>query len=180
VKVFDRFHVMMLVGEAFDKVRKELSAEVGGLGRGAMWALRGNEGRLSDAMKELRNNLIKEHGKLGRAMNLREFLRDLWGYATIDLAEAHFKSWYSWARRSRLEPFKKVAKTLKDHWDGILAYYDNWTTSAAIEAINGKLQLARKRARGYRNFESFQAIAYWIAGEIKVATDLPNRLPETF
>ncbi len=50
---------MMLVGEAFDKVRKELSAEVGGLGRGAMWALRGNEGRLSDAMKELRNNLIK-------------------------------------------------------------------------------------------------------------------------
>ncbi len=113
-------------------------------------------------------------------MNLREFLRDLWGYATIDLAEAHFKSWYSWARRSRLEPFKKVAKTLKDHWDGILAYYDNWTTSAAIEAINGKLQLARKRARGYRNFESFQAIAYWIAGEIKVATDFPNRLPETF
>ena len=116
---------MMLVGEAFDKVRKELSAEVGGLGRGAMWALRGNEGRLSDAMKELRNNLIKEHGKLGQAMSLREFLRDLWGYATIDLAEAHFKSWYSWARRNRLEPFKKVAKTLKDHWDGILAYYDN-------------------------------------------------------
>lgn len=60
------------------------------------------------------------------------------------------------------------------------SYYDNWTTSAAIEAINGKLQLARKRARGYRNFESFQAIAYWIAGEIKVATDLPNPLPETF
>ena len=92
----------------------------------------------------------------------------------ISRAGIHGQDGAAWNRS------KKVAKTLKDHWDGILAYYDNWTTSAAIEAINGKLQLARKRARGYRNFESFQAIAYWIAGEIKVATDLPNPLPETF
>ena len=40
-------------------------------------------------------------------------------------------------------------------------------TSAAIEAINGLLQLARRRARGYRRFENFRAIAYWIAGSLK-------------
>jgi transposase len=179
-KVFDRFHVMMLTGEAFDKVRKEVSREAGGLGRGGMWALRGNAERLSEEMRAIRERLVKEHSKLGRAMNLREFLRDLWNYADRELAESHFEHWYSWARRCRLEPFKKLAKTLKKHWDGILAYYENWTTSAAIEAINGKLQLARKRARGYRNFDNFRAISYWIAGDIQVATNLPKPLPQPF
>ncbi len=179
-KVFDRFHVMMLAGEAFDKVRKEVSREAGGLGRGGMWALRGNAERLSEEMRAIRERLVKEHSKLGRAMNLREFLRDLWNYADRELAESHFEHWYSWARRCRLEPFKKLAKTLKKHWDGILAYYENWTTSAAIEAINGKLQLARKRARGYRNFDNFRAISYWIAGDIQVATNLPKPLPQPF
>jgi transposase len=52
--------------------------------------------------------------------------------------------------------------------EGILGYYRNYTTSAAIEAINGLLQLARRRARGYRRFENFRAIAYWIAGSLKI------------
>lgn len=125
-------------------------------------------------MRAIRERLVKEHSKLGRAMNLREFLRDLWNYADRDLAESHFEHWYSWARRCRLEPFIKLAKTLKKHWDRILVYYENWTTSAAIEAINGNLQLARKRARRYRNFENFRAISYWIAGDIQIATTAPS------
>ncbi len=48
--------------------------------------------------------------------------------------------------------------------DGILGCYNNYTTSAAIEAVNGLLQLASRRARGYRTFRNFQAMAYWIAG----------------
>jgi transposase len=42
----------------------------------------------------------------------------------------------------------------------------NWTMSAAIEVVNGRLPFARKRARGYRSFDNFRAIAYWYAGDI--------------
>ena len=178
--VLDRFHVMMLAGKAFDEVRKEVARENGGLGRGGMWALRGNEERLSESMVEIRRQLLKEHSKLNRAMNLRECLRDLWLYANGELAEEHFQWWYQWARRCRLEPFKELAKTLKDHWDGIVAYFDNYTTSAMIEAVNGRLQLARKRAYGYRSFKNFRAIALWIAGDLSPASNLPNPLPEPF
>ena len=52
--------------------------------------------------------------------------------------------------------------------DGILGYFNNYTTSAAIEAINGLLQFARRRARGYRTFRNFQAMAYWIAGGLDI------------
>jgi len=46
---------------------------------------------------------------------------------------------------------QKLARTIKAHWDGILAFYPNHVTSAAIEAINGLIQTALRRARGYRN-----------------------------
>jgi hypothetical protein len=63
-----------------------------------------------------------------------------------------------------MQPFVKLGKTLKRHMDGILGYFSHSTTSAAIEAVNGLLQLARRRARGYRAFRNFQAMAYWICG----------------
>lgn len=172
--VYDRFHVMQMVGKALEKVRKQVNYQVGGLGKGAMWALRGNESNLKQSQKELRTKLCKEHTTIARAIALREYFQDLWIYADAKLAKDHFDSWYSWARRCRLEPFKELALRLKKHLKGILAYYNNWTTSAMIEAINGKLQLAKKRARGYRNIKNFQAIAYWIAGDIAPGMDLPN------
>ena len=73
-----------------------------------------------------------------------------------------------WCSRSRLEPFVKLARSLKAHMEGLLGYFKNYTTSAAIEAINGLLQLARRRARGYRSFANFQATAYWIAGGLEI------------
>ena len=51
-----------------------------------------------------------------------------------------------------------------------MGYYQNYTTSAALEALNGKLQLAKRNARGYRNFENFKAIA---AGGVFVFSPLP-------
>ena len=163
--VFDRFHVMQLAGKALDEVRKQLQHE-GAQMKGALWALRGNESRLSQAQLELRHDLCARHKELGRAMALRESLQDTWGWPGAASAEMHLKAWCSWAVRSRLGPFKKLAKTLKSHWDGILAYYPHRITSAAIESINSIIQTARRRARGFRNFENLKTICYWMAGRL--------------
>jgi transposase len=174
---FDRFHVMMLAGVAVDAVRKEVATREGGLEKGAMWSLRGNASRLSQGAAGQRKRLCRDYAEIGRAMGLREFLQDTWNYATRELAEEHLGSWCSWAARCRLEPFKKLARTVRKHWDGILNYYNNWTTSAAIESLHSKLQLARSRARGFRNFDYFRTIAYWIAGGLKPASGLPDPIP---
>ena len=165
---FDRFHVMKLCGEATDTVRKEISRECGGLPRGAMWALRGNPQNLREEQRQLRDEICKEHGKIARCLSIREFLADTWNYQTSKDAEDHFNSVISWCSRSRMGPFVKLGRTLRRHRDGILGYFKNYTTSAAIEAVNGLLQLARRRARGYRTFRNFQAIAYWIAGDLTI------------
>jgi transposase len=163
--VFDRFHVMQLAGKALDEVRKQLQHEGAEL-KGALWALRGNESRLNQAQFQLRHDLCARHKELGRAMALREGLQETWEWPGAASAEMHLKAWCSWAVRSRLAPFKKLAQTLKSHWDGILAYYPHRITSAAIESINSIIQTARRRARGFRNFENLKAICYWMAGRL--------------
>jgi len=165
---FDRFHVMKLAGDAVDKVRKEVAFENGGLPRGTLWALRGNESNLKEEQIELRKTLCEQHAKIGRSLALKEFLADTWNYRTRDDAENHLKAVRAWCSRSQLPAFVALGRTLKRHQDGILGYYQNYTTSAAIEAVNGLLQLARRRARGYRRFENFRAIAYWIAGGLTI------------
>ena len=146
--VFDRFHVMKLAGEAVDKVRKELRAK-GADVKGAMWAMRGNWEILKEEQRQIRMDLCARHKELARALALKESLQETWEYPGPVSAGLHLKTWCSWASRSRLNPFKKLAKTIRNHWDGILGYFPNRVTSAAIEAINGVIQTARRRARGF-------------------------------
>jgi transposase len=169
---FDRFHVMKLCGEACDQVRKDVAREHG-LPKGAMWALRGNAERLSDEQRQLRDSLCEQHTLIGRAHAIRDFLADLWHYDTREAAASHLKEVLGWCQRSRLAPMVKLGQTLRRHRQGILGYYQNYTTSSAIEAINGLLQLAKRRARGYRRFENFRAIAYWIAGKLTLKNQIP-------
>ena len=176
-KVFDRWHVTSLAGKAMDEVRRNVAQEEGGLERGSMWSMRGNKERLSAKQLKQRERLCRQYSKLGRALGWRDFLGDTWRYATREEAEEHLKAVYSWGRRCRLEPIKKVCATLKRHWDGILDYYNHWTTSAVMESLNSRLQLARKQARGYRNWKNFRTIAYLIAGGLKPRIGLPNPLP---
>jgi transposase len=174
--VFDRFHVMKLAGEAVDAVRKQLSAKGADL-KGAMWALRGNWENLKEEQRELRLELCSRHKALARAVTLREYLQEVWQWADAESAEAHLKSWCSWAARSRLAPFQKLVRTIKSHWNGILRFYPNRVTSAAIEAINGIIQTARRRARGFRNFLNLQAICYWMAGDLNLSVPSPFAHP---
>jgi transposase len=173
----DRFHVMQLVGKAIDEVRRWLQSAGHDL-KGSLWALRGNAAHLRPKLLETRARLCKEHRELARAFALRDELQAMWDYkdevgadgqithTARTQAKEHLDKWLSWAQRSRLESFVKLARTLKTHGEKILNYYPSYLTSAAAESINGLLQTARRRAKGFRSFSNFRAIAYWVAGHL--------------
>lgn len=77
-----------------------------------------------------------------------------------EVAKVGLKQWISWASRYRLEPFKRLAKTLLTHWDGVVAGMLQARNNAYVEAMNGLLQQAKRAARGFRNTENFISIAY--------------------
>jgi transposase len=168
--VFDRFHIMQMAGKALDEVRKTLRRQGADL-RGGLWALRGNEWTRSSEQLELRKALCREHPKLGRAMMLRELLQDI--LAGEDVAS--LKWWCTRAKRSRLEPFKKLADSIREHWDGVVAFMETRVTNGLIEAINGLLQLAKRMARGFRSFNNFRTMAYLKTANLKL--NLPPLSP---
>jgi transposase len=166
--VFDKFHLMVLAGQALDEVRRDLQRQGAQL-KGSMWSLRGNMSNLSPERQEQRKNLCREYTKLGRAMSLREALQAFYTCLDRQSAEADLAWWCAWALRSRLNPFQNLAKTIRQHWEGVLAYFETGLTSAAIEAINGVIQLAKRMARGFRNFVYFRTVAYQRAGKLNMA-----------
>jgi transposase len=166
--VFDKFHLMMLAGQALDEVRRELQREGAEL-KGALWSLRGNAWTLSEERQARRKSLCRQYTKLGRAMSLRETLQAIYASPDGATAKKDLHWWCRWAARSRLRPFRDLAKTVRQHWEGILAYFDTHLTSAAIEAVNGVIQLAKRMARGFKNFVYFRTVAYHRAGKLQLA-----------
>ena len=73
-----------------------------------------------------------------------------------------------WLRKSRLEPMKKVATTLKKHKGSILSYFYFRVTNAVAEAINSLIQAAKRKARGYRTYEGYECMIYLVAGKLKL------------
>jgi transposase len=169
--VFDKFHLMVLAGNALEQVRLQLQREGAQL-KGAMWSLRGNAWNLRPERQAHRQNLCRQYTQLGRAMSLREALQTIFTNSDRQLAEAELRWWCGWASRSRLWPFRHLAMTVRALWDGILAYFDTKMTSGAIEAVNGIIQLAKRMARGFKNFAYFRTAAYLRAGQLNL--DVPN------
>ena len=168
--VFDRFHLMQMAGHALDQVRKELR-RAGAELAGGLWALRGNAWTRSEEQLALRQQLCRQYPKLGRAMMLRETLQDV----LADEDPTALRWWVTRARRSRLEPFRQLAESIMEHWDGIVAFLETRVTNGVIEAINGLLQLAKRMARGFRSFRNFRLMALLKAGHLQL--QLPALLP---
>ena len=167
---FDEFHVIQLVNKAVDQVRREEVKQVPLLKRSRYtW--------LKDADHWTRRqtlqfaDLSRMNLKTLRAWRIKEFLRDIFATATsAKEAEPLLERWYSWARRCRLEPMKQVAKTLKAHWQGILNAFDSRLTNGSVEAVNGRIQAAKAKARGYGTTRHLITMAYLVAGKL---THLP-------
>lgn len=68
-----------------------------------------------------------------------------------------------------------VAKSIKRHWDGVVAYLETRLTNDPVEAINGIIQTVKRKCRGFRNFLYFRTMIYLVAS--KLTFDLPSPVP---
>lgn len=162
---FDKFHVMKLIGDAVDKTRRaERKAHPELKGSRYVWLK--NEANLSAEGRATLAALSRLHLKTARAYQLRLAFQEVYAQHSRDWAELMLDRWDSWAIRSRIEPIKAVARTIRRHWDGILAWFDSRIANGLVEGINSLIQAAKAKARGYRNRETLKAITYLIAGKL--------------
>jgi transposase len=166
--VFDRYHIMKNVVTAVDTVRKQENRALVATGDRSLtgskylwlYSAENLPERHHSRFDELRSGDLKT----SRAWAIKENLRFFWDYRRRGWAEKHWKSWYFWATHSRLNPIIEVARTLKRHLPGLLAFFEHRITSAGAEGLNSRIQAIRVSARGYRNRDNFKTAIYFHCG----------------
>jgi transposase len=175
ISVIDKFHVKKLLLERMEEVRR---AEAG-LSKYSRKTIAQKKlmmipsGKLTAEQAEKVEALSKSYPKTGRAWRMVEALDILYSSATMQHATKKLGDLISWMRRSRLEPMKKAALTLKQHREKILAYFLNKLTNALAEGINSLIQAAKRKARGFPTFRGFSCMIYLIVGKLRLACGSP-------
>lgn len=176
---FDPFHVIALANAALDQVRRAEVKDVPDL-KGVRW------GTLKDASHWTPHQLTDMHWlqhsglQTARAWRLKERLRDIFAtYRRAHSAGPALKAWISWARRCRLTPFKRLGATLRDHIEGILNHFNTHLDNGFAEAINGRIQAAKAKARGYATDRHLATMCYLICGKLTHLPANPWLHPQT-
>ena len=162
---FDKFHTVKIVNDAVDEVRRQEARQNPWL-KGTRYIWLKNPGNLSPAQRERLESLKSLNSKTSRAYAIKLSFQDLFQQPDIDTARAYLKKWYWWASHSRLEPITKAAKTVREHWNGILNWFNSRVNNGILEGINSLIQAAKAKARGYRNPGNLITMCYIIAGKL--------------
>lgn len=180
----DPFHVIALATEALDRVRREVWNEARRQGqgdaarqlKGARFALWKNPENLTAPQQAKLAGVERLNRPLYRAYLLKEQLRQIYRLgpkAAIHLLE----EWLQWARRSRLQPFVKLARTITEQRDGIVAAIRHGLSNARVEAINTQIRLIARRAFGFHSAEALISLAMLKLGGL--CPPLPGRVTVT-
>ncbi len=177
--VHDKFHVSKSLNEAVDAVRKaehrilQQRQDERLKGTKYLW-LKGFEKFSPQAHAQFAE--LKDSGlKVARAWSIKDLFQEFWTFEFICDAEAFFKDWYNWAIRSRLEPIKKVARTLKNHLQGLLGYVIHQITNAVTEGLNSKIQNIKACARGFRRFDKYRVAILFYCGKLDLIPTIPQK-----
>lgn len=174
---FDKFHILKLINTAVDEVRRR-EAQVNPLLKGARYIFLKNEKNLTELQREKKEELklSKLNKKLFRALSLRETFQQIYAAPTEATFEGLLNKWYYWATHSQLEPMKKVYKTIKHHWDGIIQWKKSQINNGILEGLNSVVQAAKRKARGYK-FKHFKTIVYLMTSGLDFGKVNPACLP---
>jgi transposase len=168
---FDKFHVMKMVNEAVDQVRREEQRHNAELKNTRYMWLK-NPNSLSLAEKEKLGSLKDMNLITSKAYNFKLSLKDFWTFNDKILAEDFLKKWYYWATHSQMGPIIDAAKTIKSHWNGIINYAETKISNGVLEGINSMVQSAKSSARGFRTTKNLILIIYLRLG--KMPFNLPT------
>ncbi|MDJ0764323.1 MAG: ISL3 family transposase [Myxococcota bacterium] len=179
--VYDLFHVLKLASEAVDEVRREKVRKLRDLDdtekaaavKKSRYALLKNPWDLSAKEWDKLAAIQKHNAPLYRAYLLKESLAAVFQETSFDDAKHELERWLSWASRSKLKQFVKVARTIREHKDGVLAYVTTKLTNGLVEGFNNKLRMIARRAFGFHSSAALIGMLFLCCGGVALNPPLP-------
>ena len=155
VVVFDRFHIMKLMNEKLDELRRALMREASGLSqqviKGTRYLLLRRAKNLEPEQLPKLAEALKLNEPLSQAYYLKEELGLLWEQPSRAAMEAFLRQWCARAMDTGIALLRQMAKTLLLHASGILSWWEHRLSSGKMEGVNNKIKTLTRQAYGYRD-----------------------------
>lgn len=164
---FDKFHVIAHASAAVDKMRRIEQRTDPSL-KGLRWKLLKDRDTLTPAARADLDALVAQvtTKRTARAWTYKEQLREILNRKQINVVRDMLCQWTTNVMRSKVEPMKDVAKMIRKHLEGIVAWTRTRQTNGFLEAINGLFQAAKRKARGYASFSTIRTMVFLLAGKL--------------
>ena len=181
LNILDRFHISQKLSEAIDKVRAAETKSLVAKGKDIIlkhsrWVFLKNPENLTGNQKIKLKELLSCNLKTIRAYLLKEDFQNFWQYKSAMWAGKFLDAWCTQVMRSRLEPMKKVAKTIRSHKQLILNWFEakNEISLGAVEGQNNKAKVVIRKSYGFKTAEILKISLYHKLGKLPVP-DIAHR-----
>ena len=171
--ILDRFHIVAKMNKALDEVRAEETRRMRSEGRAPVlkksrWLLLKREKNLADEQRFRLRDLLRYNLKTVRAYLLKEIFQQLWDYNSPSWAGKFLDEWCRQTMRSRIEPMKKIARSLRQHRELILNYFraQKLLSSGVVEGLNNKAKVTMRKSYGFRTFRALELALYHSLGNL--------------
>ena len=173
LNILDRFHIVAKMNLALDDVRAAEARRMAQEGyepllKKSRWCLLKRPENLTDWQRLKLRDLVRYNLQSVRAYLLKEQFQQLWHYDSPIWAGKFLDQWCTQTLRSRIEPMKKFARTVRTHRELLLNYFRarKQFSSGVIEGLNNKAKVTMRKAYGFRTFRSTELALYHVLGKL--------------
>src|SRR5262252_5119311 len=174
--ILDRFHIVAKMNKALDDVRADEARHMKREGRDPVlhksrWLLLRRSENLGIEQHLRLRDLLRYNLKTVRAYLLKEAFQQLWDYNSPVWAGKFLDEWCRQTMRSRIEPMKKIARSLRNHRELILNYFraQKLLSSGVVEGLNNKAKLTMRKSYGFRTYRVLELSLYHSLGKLPEA-----------
>lgn len=171
--ILDRFHIVAKMNKALDEVRAAETRKLAQDGyqpllKKSRWCVLKRSENLTSQQKIRLRDLLRYNLQTVRAYLLKEDFQHFWEYDSPAWAAKFLDFWCSQAMRSRLEPMKQIARTLRSHRELLLNYFKakKQFSSGVVEGLNNKAKVTMRKAYGFRTFRATELALYHVLGKL--------------
>jgi transposase len=173
LNILDRFHVVAKLNKAIDEVRASEARQLVRDGYEPVlvksrWCLLKRPENLTDTQRVKLRDVLRYNLRSVRAYLLKEYFQLFWNYDSPTWAGKFLDQWCTDAMRSRIEPMKKFARTLREHRELLLNYFRarKQFSSGIVEGLNNKAKVTMRKAYGFRTFRITEIALYHALGKL--------------
>jgi len=171
--ILDRFHIVAKLNKAIDEVRAAEARQMKQDGyepllKHSRWCLLKRWEHLTEKQEAKLTDLLHYNLKTVRAYLLKEDLHGFWEYVSPAWAGKFLDRWCTRVMRSKIEPMKKVAKSMRAHKPLILNWFKakKAFSSGIVEGLNNKAKVTTRNAYGFRTYRGAEIALYHTLGKL--------------